>query len=180
MTAGRRVNSTSQSWCTPPKYVDAVTEALGGTVGLDPCSNKHSVVKATRAYSFPDDGLVLPWDAATIYVNPPYGKDHEVNAHLKRCTTIADWLRRCADAARESEVIALVPVAPNTRHWKDSVWPCATAIAFLYDTRLRFLVDGSTSNKGAPMACCTVYWGKHLARFSNAFKSHGRVVSLQP
>ena len=50
MTAGRNIVSISQTWCTPPKYVRAVREVLGGVIALDPCSNPHSVVRAEVEY----------------------------------------------------------------------------------------------------------------------------------
>ncbi len=177
MTAGRNVVSLSQTWCTPPKYVEAVREVCGGKIHLDPCSNEHSVVGAENRYELPSsDGLELPWDFPTIYVNPPYGADRP------RGTTIKDWLRRCAESNKTfgSEVIALIPVAPNTRHWKDYIWGVATGICFLYDTRLRFLEDGKDGGKGAPMACCMVYWGTHYSRFQDVFMRFGAVVDLQP
>lgn len=79
MTAGRSINSISQHWCTPLKYVRAVRGVFGGTIALDPCSNPHSVVAAEAEYQLPnDDGLRLSWDYPTIYVNPPYGADRRV------------------------------------------------------------------------------------------------------
>ena len=95
------------------------------------------------------DGLYITWEYPTIYVNPPYG------AGRQRGTTIKDWLRRCAHAHEKhgSEVLALIPVATNTKHWKDYVFGVADAVCFLYDTRLRFLVDGKDEGKGAPMSC---------------------------
>ena len=176
MTAGRNIVSISQTWCTPPKYVHAVREVFGGAIALDPCSNRHSVVHAEIEYRLPDeDGLHNTWDFRTVYVNPPYGADR------RRGTTIKDWLRRCALAREKhkSEVLALVPVATNTKHWKDYVWGVADAVAFLYDTRLRFLVDGKDEGKGAPMSCAMVYWGDHLARFEEVFSCHGAVVDLR-
>ena len=176
MSAGRSILSISQTWCTPPKYVQAVREVFGGTIALDPCSNEYSVVRADAEYRLPErDGLHTSWDFPTIYVNPPYGADRN------RGTTIKDWLRRCA-AAREkhgSEVLALVPVATNTRHWKHYVFGAADAVCFLYDTRLRFLVDGKDEGKGAPMSCAMVYWGAHLTRFEKIFLRHGAVVDLR-
>lgn len=175
MSAGRSIVSTSQAWCTPPKYVRAVREVFGGTIALDPCSNPHSVVKAEIEYHLPDrDGLHTSWDYPTIYVNPPYGADR------RRGTTIKDWMRRCARAHQEhaSEVLALVPVATNTRHWKNYVWGVADAVCFLYDTRLRFLVNGEDQGKGAPMSCAMVYWGSHVSHFGNVFLQHGAVVDL--
>ena len=173
MTAGRTVNSLSQHWCTPAKYVKAVRAALG-TIELDPCSNQWSLVKAATNWSLPKDGLRQKWNYRSIYVNPPYGADRE------RGTRISDWLGKCAEEHLEqaAEVIALVPVAANTKHWKDSVWAKATSVCFLYDTRLRFLEAGSDTGKGAPMACAAVYWGFSPSRFADAFEPHGAVVSL--
>ena len=176
MTAGRKTNSLSQDWSTPPKYVRAVREVLGDTIALDPCSNTYSVVKAEVEYRLPDsDGLHRCWDYPTIYVNPPYGADRQ------RGTTIKDWLRRCACAREEygSEVLALVPVATNTRHWKDYVFGVADAIAFLYDTRLKFLENGQDGGKGAPMSCAMIYWGEHTGRFERVFLPFGAVIDVR-
>jgi hypothetical protein len=176
MTAGRSIISISRTWCTPPKYVRAVREVLGGTIALDPCSNRYSVVRAEVEYQLPErDGLHGGWDYPTIYVNPPYGADR------RRGTTIKDWIRKCAAAHEDhgSEVLALVPVATNTKHWKDYVFGVADAVCFLYDTRLRFLVDGKDEGKGAPMSCAMVYWGEHVSRFQEVFLAHGAVVDLR-
>lgn len=175
MTAGRTVISDNKDWCTPPKYVEAVRECFGGEIHLDICSNKHSIVRAKVEYQLPtQDGLRESWAFPTIYVNPPYGADRVAG------TTIKHWLRRCAEAHQEygSEVLALVPVATNTRHWKYYVWGAATAVAFLYDTRLKFLVNGKGGGKGAPMSCAMVYWGKYYQRFFTIFVKFGAVVHL--
>lgn len=172
MTAGRKVNTLSQSWGTPSKYVSAVREVFGGNIDLDPCSNQFSIVRATVEYCLPEqDGLKEPWSFNHIYVNPPYGKDSARN------TSIKNWLKRCQEAAEEgSEVMALIPVSPNTRHWKDYVFPSATRICFLADTRLRFLIDGRDEGQGAPMECSMIYWGKDGDRFTEVFKKYGNVV----
>ncbi len=175
MTAGRKVNSLSQSWCTPPKYVNAIRAFWGGEIELDPCSNEFSIVQAKIEYILPHtDGLKQEWNARTIYVNPPYGADRE------RGTTIKHWLAKCAQAHQtyHSEVIALIPVAPNTTHWKNYVFGKASSICFLYDTRLRFLERGQDVGKGAPMACCLVYWGQDNEEFFNHFIQFGAVVNI--
>lgn len=175
MSAGRTVNSQSQTWGTPKKYVDAVKRFFGGSISLDPCSNAFSIVNAETEYSLPEkDGLKESWDFSTIYVNPPYGADRE------RGTTIKNWLAKCALSHKKykSEVIALVPVATNTGHWKQSVFGEATAICFLYDTRLRFLENGLDVGKGAPMACSMIYWGKNYQEFYDEFIKHGAVVDI--
>ena len=177
MTAGRKsAESLSQNWCTPPEYVNAIREFFYGSISLDPCSNRHSIVRAALEYSLPEiDGLSASWEYPTVFVNPPYGRDR------KRGTTIRDWLQKCAEAHRQhnAEVLALVPVATNTLHWKRYVFDAATAIAFLYDTRLRFLVDGKNGGKGAPMSCAMVYWGSNYERFEEIFLRFGAVVDVR-
>ena len=176
MTAGRKVITQNKDWSTPPQYVRAVREFFGGKIHLDPCSNRYSIVKAQVEYSLPKhDGLRESWDFPTIYVNPPYGTDPQYG------TSIKDWLRRCEEANRiyRSEVIALVPVATNTGHWKKYVYGKASAICFLYDTRLRFLVNGKDGGKGAPMSCALIYWGKNYGHFFQRFISFGAVVDIE-
>lgn len=176
MTAGRKINTSSHHWCTPQKYVDAVKRVLGD-IELDPCSNSFSLVQAKHSYTLPQiDGLQSSWSYRTIFVNPPYGRDKE------RKTSIWNWLCKCVQAYTEhqSEVIALIPVATNTKHWKEFVWGKATSIAFLFDTRLPFIAEGNAKTKGAPMACAMIYWGSHPALFEEVFSFYGAIVHLDP
>ena len=175
MSAGRTVNSQSQSWGTPLKYVKAIKQFFGGSIALDPCSNEYSIVYAKTEFMLPhNDGLREDWNYPTIYVNPPYGADR------KRGTTIRNWLTKCALTHQKygSELLALVPVATNTKHWKQSVFGQAKAICFLYDTRLKFLENGLDVGKGAPMSCAMIYWGQDYERFYEIFIDYGAAVDI--
>lgn len=174
MTAGRQALSETKDWCTPPTILHSVRRVFGGQIDLDPCSNRHSLVNAKISYSLPkNDGLRDPWDQRTIFVNPPYGSDRE------RGTRIRHWFDKIAEAAKAgSEVIALVPVATNTGHWKQCVYPVATAICFLYEPRVKFYIGGVEDPKGAPMSCAIVYYGRSYRRFATEFQEHGAVVPL--
>lgn len=133
-----------KDWGTPQVYVDAVRKVFGGRICLDPCSNVSSIVNAEIEYMLPKhDGLEEIWNFPTIYINPPYGIDKE------RGTRISDWLSKCAKTNEmyNSEIQALIPVAPNTNHWKRYIFGKADSICFLYDTRLRFLIDGKDGVK---------------------------------
>ena len=77
-----------------------------------------------------------------------------------------------------SEVIALVPVATNTRHWKELVFPEAQAICFLATPRVKFYIGGVEDPKGAPMSCAVIYYGQHWEKFAAAFNQHGAVIPL--
>jgi DNA N-6-adenine-methyltransferase (Dam) len=93
----------SQTQFTPDYVLVPVRAALGGTIGLDPCTTEDNPVGAARFYCPPADGGALDWDAETIFVNPPYGKVRE------------HWVQRCADAGmRGSQVILLMPAATDT------------------------------------------------------------------
>jgi DNA N-6-adenine-methyltransferase (Dam) len=175
MSAGRTVNSQNQSWGTPIKYVKAVKRFFGGSISLDPCSNEYSIVKAEMEFKLPAiDGLKEDWNYPTIYINPPYGADRE------RGTTIKNWLTKCAltHERYNSEILALIPVATNTTHWKQNIFGKARAICFLYDTRLKFLENGLDVGKGAPMSCSMVYWGNDYENFYNVFIEHGAIVDI--
>ena len=177
MTAGRTNNNAlSQNWCTPSKYVDAIRDLFDGEIHLDPCSNKYSIVSAKVEYTLPEiDGLKVSWNFPTVFVNPPYGRDKVTK------TSIKDWLRKCHESheIHKAEVLALVPVATNTSHWKKYVFGTAAAVSFLYDTRLKFLVNGKNGGKGAPMSCAMVYWGRRYEQFENIFIRFGAVVDLR-
>lgn len=176
MSAGRTVNSQSQHWGTPPKYVNVVKKFFGGEIDFDPCSNEYSIVQAKVECRLPkQDGLTIEWNYPRIYVNPPYGNDKE------RKTTIKHWLSKCSSAYEDfgSEVLALIPVATNTGHWKRSVWSKARAVCFLYDTRLKFLENGMDKGKGAPMSCAMVYWGDNYHAFFDLFIEYGAVIDIR-
>ena len=177
MTAGRNNSeSLSNHWCTPPKYVGAVRDFFCGIIDLDPCSSPHSIVGAGVEFQLPQtDGLAAAWNYKNVFVNPPYGADRE------RGTTIRDWLEQCSSSHLKfgSEILALVPVATNTSHWKLYVWRTAASVAFLYDTRLKFLINGQEENKGAPMSCAMIYWGRDIERFCEVFVPFGAVVDVR-
>lgn len=176
MTAGRtNSHQTSTSWCTPPKYVAAIEAFFNHNIELDPCSNEFSLINAKMRFNLPyKDGLAEEWNYKTIFVNPPYGADRE------RGTTIKDWIKKCEASYRlyHAEVLALIPVATNTRHWKDYIFGRAAGICFLYDTRLRFMINGELDVKGAPMSCAMIYWGTEVSRFVDLFSHYGAALDV--
>ena len=174
ISAGRQINTQSQSWCTPTKYVNVINKFFNNNIDLDPCSNLDSIIEAKVKYILPVDGLNESWNYHNIYVNPPYGRDTE------RKTTIKDWLKKIYETYYEynNEILALIPVATNTSHWKKYIFSKATSICFLADTRLKFRMNGSEDNKGIQVACCMVYWGSDFERFRDMFEEFGYVVRV--
>lgn len=165
MSAGRKNNSPIKNWNTPPKIISAV-KGFWGEIVLDPCSNEHSLVGAKKEIFWPQDGLAVDWPNKT-FVNPPYGRNPENK------TSLLDWVEKAANS--QSEVIMLIPVATNTRHFY-KIFDSASAICFLKDSRLKFWMEGKEDPKGAPMACCLAYWGDNREEFAQNFQNLGKVV----
>lgn len=148
------------SWCTPEKILIPVRKVFRGRIGLDPCSNAESIVNARVEYRLPEhDGLVLPWTARTIFVNPPFGHG------------IGRWMKRCLAASRVTgaEVIALLPATPDTKAWRECV-ESAACVCFVYG-RITFL--GAPS--AAPCPSAIVYWGQNWVGFARAFRPLGGI-----
>jgi hypothetical protein len=61
--------------------------------------------------------------------------------------------------------------------YDDRAW--ANVLNPLYDTRLRFHVEGKDEGKDAPMSCAMIYWGKDVKSFYDVFIEYGAVVDLR-
>ena len=175
MSAGRKNTSIKKDWNTPPKYVQAVLDVFGN-VDLDPCSNHFSLMPAVNKFTLPVNGLEQSWNYPKIYVNPPYGRDSQNG------TSLYDWIEKgvFTHDQFDSELIYLIPVATNTRHFKQFIFKRFTCICFLEDTRLKFYNEGKEDAKGAPMACCMCYIGRrHINKFIEIFSQYGKCLLLE-
>ena len=115
----RAEDHEAQCQLTPAYLLGPVRAALGGVIGLDPCTTAGNPVGATRFYAPPADGAALPWDAAAIFVNPPYSKARE------------RWVRRCIQAsAGGRQVVLLIPAATDTRIFQEAL-STASAVVFI-------------------------------------------------
>jgi hypothetical protein len=106
----RGENHPGQTHLTPAYVLNPVREALGGTIGLDPCTTPENPVGAEHFIHPPGDGAAIAWWAKSIFVNPPYGKARE------------RWVHRCIEAAGNgAKVILLIPAATDTRIFQEAV-----------------------------------------------------------
>lgn len=173
MSAGRKNNVEKKDYNTPPKYVSVINEFFG-EVDLDPCSNGYSMIDAKQKFLLPIDGLNQEWNYEKVFVNPPYGRDKV------RKTSIYDWIERGVTANEKfgSELLYLIPVATNTKHFKNIIFKKFSCICFLEDTRLKFYNNGKEDIKGAPMSCCFCYLGERENHFLSVFEKFGKCFKI--
>ena len=115
----RDASHPNNTQITPAYVLEPVRTALDG-IELDPCTIPENPVGAERCYFPPDlDGLKLPWDARSIYVNPPYGKARE------------PWVERCIEAAiAGASVVLLIPAHTDTRVFQRA-WTSSDGAVFI-------------------------------------------------
>lgn len=201
--AGHIPDSLSVDWCTPDDIVERVHRVFGGPPGLDPCSNQYSKVGAARSFRLDQgqDGLIDPWDAETVYMNPPFGyawyqldvetarrkyifaqQYKQLDATEKKRwtrTTITDWVKLASLKAPFTDSVGLIPAYPGTSTWQDYVWPTAKAV-FFPRGRLSFKLPPPQKPGPAPMDCALVYWGdEYWEPFCAAFADAGKVIVLR-
>lgn len=96
---------------TPAYILDPVRRALGGAIGLDPCTEPDNPTGAVRYFALPTDGLAQDWrGSASIFCNPPYGD------------AAKPWLTRCAELGHSGiPTIALVPSSTDTARMQSAL-----------------------------------------------------------
>lgn len=99
-----------QRQLTPPYVLDPVRAALGGEIGLDPCTEPDNPTGAQVFYTADDDGLSRVWWEQSIYINPPYGEAR------------GEWVTLAQGAAlRGSKVVMLIPAHTDTRIFQSAI-----------------------------------------------------------
>ena len=80
---------------TPIPVIDAARYVLGGHITLDPASDQviNQAVGAERIYTVDQDGYSQPWQADTLWLNPP-GKSYTLKNGRKTHVTAAKWFRK--------------------------------------------------------------------------------------
>lgn len=169
------VKAKTEDWCTPPEILDAIRDAFGGAIDLDPCSNPYSVVGAEHEVMLPSwqepwddlrralpppglisprgrrsitwgDGLEHPW-AGNVFFNPPY-------SHVLMGRFMARAVRLARGGA--GHAIGLVPSKTDVAVWHENV-VAAPAVCFLKG-RLRHLLPDGTPAQPATFSQSLVLW----------------------
>jgi hypothetical protein len=109
---------------TPPYVLEPIRAVLGGSIGLDPCTEPDNPTQAKQFYAPPVDGCIEPWDAPSVFCNPPYSEARN------------RWVDRCIDEGRRRPVVLLIPAHTETKICQRALEHC-TSVLFVR-ARLRF------------------------------------------
>lgn len=166
-------SSESEEWYTPREYVEAARTVMGG-IELDPasCVEANATVRARRIFTESDDGLRKPWEARSVWLNPPYGKSEDDNRSNQ-----AVWLHRLIgayNAGAVEEACILVNAVPGNK-WFEPLWQ--HAICFVRG-RIHFVAPAGSGPRNSPTHSSVVaHLGRDHARFAEVFGLLGHVVT---
>lgn len=162
-------NSGQNEWYTPPAFIEAATQVMGG-IDLDPASSAiaNKTVRAKKFYTSTQDGLTKKW-AGTVFLNPPYAQP-----------LISQFAKKLADsvtAGLVTEAIILVNNATETDWWQ-TIAAVSSAVCFP-KSRIRFL-DPEGNLGGAPLqGQAILYCGANADGFAVVHESIGTVFLPQ-
>src|SRR6266516_5544299 len=169
-----RLLSKSVEWYTPTLYIKAAREVMNGIIELDPasCEIANRVVQASRYYDIKINGLLQPWKARSLWLNPPYGRGdgNRSNQEIWTCKLIAEY-----EAGNVEEAILLVNAATDTG-WFQRLW--RYSICFVKQ-RIDFHSEAG-GNSGPTVGSAFVYFGSNSDRFIEVFGQIGRIVRSVP
>ena len=133
----QRQSTGHQDWGTPTYILDAARVAMGGGFDLDPASNPtaNEKVRAAKIYTRADDGLIWPWYAERLWMNPPYDR--------KSMPLFIDKLLTEWHFGNVQQACVITNNATETR-WAQALAKAASAVCLL-DGRVAFdLMDAET------------------------------------
>jgi len=135
----RVINGGGNEWYTPPQYIEAAREVMGG-IDLDPASNDIAAqwINATSYYTITDNGLAKSWEGR-VWMNPPYSQP--------LISQFFEKLLSEFEKGTVSEAIALTNNNTDTA-WFHQVMRDVQAVCFTRG-RIKFLFEG-TNKKASP------------------------------
>lgn len=154
-----------QRQLTPPYVLEPVRAALGGSIGLDPCTELDNPTGASAFFTVDDDGLAHPWGFAdSIYINPPYGEAR------------GEWVDRAMGiAASGTPVVMLIPAHTDTRIFQKALSTASAMV--LIKGRVKFgVLRDNGRQQAASHGSALIGWNVDLRECAHL----GHLVSLTP
>lgn len=160
----------SDSWYTPPEYLDSVRTVLG-RIDLDPFSSEkaNEIVCADNIFTLENSAFEHDWNIGKdlkVFMNPPYSAGlcgRSVNRFIDQF-----------EAGNFVEGIVLANNATDTR-WFSALVSCCSAICFT-NHRISFWNADRKNVSGNTRGQAFFYFGSRKLKFQKAFEKHGFVM----
>lgn len=164
------IKRDSDSWFTPPEYIDSVRTVLG-TIDLDPFSSLHAneIVKAAHIFSLDRSAFEHQWnvsEATKVFMNPPYSAG--------MCGRAVNRFIDQYEAKHFVEGVVLANNATDTR-WFSALINRCTAICFT-NHRISFWNADRKNISGNTRGQAFFYFGRRRVKFKRTFEKHGFVM----
>jgi len=155
--------SKSNEWYTPPEYVDAARDVMGG-IDCDPASNETAQkwIQADEYYTIETDGLTHEW-GCRVWLNPPWGR------------LTGDFISKLSEemmSGRVEEAIILVNAHATDTKWFGALWD---GLLCFTDHRIDYHSE-EEKETGSTHGSVFVYFGTNRERFIELFAAWGAIV----
>ncbi|WP_371193593.1 DNA N-6-adenine-methyltransferase [Glaciecola sp. SC05] len=159
----------SDSWFTPKKYIELVTQSIG-EIDLDPFSSEQAneIICAKRFFDEGTDAFQQKWftGSGTVFMNPPYSRQL-INASVD--LFLKHWHEGCI-----TQGIVLVNNATETK-WFQHLLTQSSAIC-LVSKRIAFENRDGKHVSGNTRGQVFLYFGPKVAHFKKTFSKVGMVL----
>jgi phage N-6-adenine-methyltransferase len=136
---------TKQDWGTPQYVFDFFDRTY--QFQLDAAAREDNAL-CKRFIGPETDALSVPWDAQTVWLNPPYGRG------------VGKWMEKAYREAQAGKTVGVLIFArTDTRWWHDYVMKAK--LVFLIRGRLKFLGDTGQPKNPATAPSCFVVFGRY-------------------
>lgn len=166
-----KTNGSWQHYNTPPELCDLLR--LVAPIGLDPCHNSGSFMRARVTFDEAQNGLDEKHDWSAL----AKGELIPVNCPWANPTP---WVNRiCEEAAKPYTQLVLIVSSGSTssKWWHKATQSCSVRVEL--SDRVPYYKDG-VPDPNPRDSTVLFYWGPLAARFAAVFAPHGAVLRVAP
>ena len=134
--------SKKQDWGTPPHVFDFFDAKYN--FQLDAAAREDNAL-CERFIGPETDALSVPWEAQTVWLNPPYGRG------------VGRWVEKAYREAQAGKTVGVLIFArTDTKWWHNFVMKAL--VVYLIKGRIKFVgPDGSAANPATAPSCFVVF-----------------------
>lgn len=167
---------------TPPDILQKIRRlAPGQGIGLDPCSNPTSLVRAKVEWTEKENGLSRSWRGyGLVFMNPPHNMSpHNIEPWIEKAWSEFAWsgnrfVKGYSGTQCRDQFVGLIPAKPDTAWFHQFVTKFPRRV-FLRG-RLVYWKDGKPTKGPGKFGSMLVYAGARVDLFDSIFGDMGWLV----